>query len=143
MGPDMSGVNLNTFRLHIIVLDLEAYLDSKRVKWGRPCDSVTLHIHGSKADWHNRGALRAHGALPADHPNRKICLVRNLTSLCHSLPQRFGGDTSQSFARLDNDALITDREITLVTKRAAANSGLNPDLRSIHSLRAWGGNCPV
>ena len=122
----MSGVSPNTFRHSIRALDLEARKDSKRATCGEPCDSVTLHIHGGKTDWLNQGAVRTHGALPTDRPNRKICSVRNLVNLRRSFPQRFLENVNQPFARLENDALATDRQLTLVTKRAAGRNGLNP-----------------
>ena len=53
-------------------------------------------------------------------------------------PQRFSANTNKPFSRLGNDALITDHQLTLVIKRAAARNGLNPLLYSIHSLRAGG-----
>ena len=138
LGPGLPGQSHSTFRHSIRALDLEAYKDSKRVIWGTDCDSVTLHIHGSKTDWLNAGTVRTHGALPKDHPHLQICLVRNLMCLHQSLPQRFTENTNQPFARLDNDVLISDRQLTLVIKRAAQRNGLNPDLYSPHSLRAGG-----
>ena len=139
LGPGMCGANPNTFMHSIRMMGLGAYQDSKRAQWGIPCDSVTLQIHGSKTDWLNRGTVRAHGNLPSDHPNLEICLVRNLMALCHIFPRRFCENTNQPFARLGNDALISDRKITLVIKRASASNGLNTDPYSPHSLRAGGG----
>ena len=138
LGPGMSGASPGTFRRSVRVMDLEAFEDSKRVPWGNPCDSVALHIHGSKTDWLNRGTVRTHGALAPDHPNRSICIVHNLMKLHYLLPMRFTSDTQLPFARLTNNALISDRTVALVIKRAAAANGLNPDLYSLHSLRAGG-----
>ena len=138
LGPGAKGATPNTFRYSIRAMDLEAFKDSKRVPWGAPCDSVTLHIHGSKTDWLNQGAVRTRGALPPEHPNRQICIVGNLLDLYRVLPERFTSNVNQPFARLTNDALISDRQLTLVAKRAAAANGLNPLLYSLHSLRVGG-----
>ena len=134
----MKGSNPNNFRHSIRAMCLEAYCNCKRVSWGSPCGSVTLHIHGSKTDWLNCGAVRSHGALPTDHPHKEICLVRNLLDLHQSFPERFTDNVNRPFDRLVNDVLITDRQLTLVVKRAASPNGLNPLLYSLHSLRAGG-----
>ena len=138
LGPGIEDRNSNTPRRSNRAVDLEAYRNEKRAIWGESCDSVTLHIHGIKTDWLNRGAARSHGSLPADHPNLHLCLVRNLTGLRDALPCRFSENVHQPLARLANNELITDRQVALVIKRAAARNGLNPDLYSIHSLRDGG-----
>ena len=138
LGEGMKGNTPGTFRHSVRVMGLEAFSDSKRAPWGNPCDSVALHIHGSKTDWLNRGTVRSHGVLAPDHQNKRICVVNNLMILCQLLPGRFVKNTNLPFARLTNDVLISDRAITLVIKRAAAANGLNPDLYSLHSLRAGG-----
>ena len=71
LGPGLQGQSPNTFRHSIRVLGPEAYKDSKRVSRGEDCDSVTLHIHGSKTDWLHAGTVRTHGALPNDRPTFK------------------------------------------------------------------------
>ena len=138
LGPGLKGHNTNTFRHSIRAMDLEAYKDQARAEWGQPCDSVTLHIHGSKTDWRNRGTVRSHGSLPDDRPNLHLCLIRNLVSLNAILPKRCSENAHWPFARLADDELITDRQVTLVIKRAAARNGLNPELYSLHSSRAGG-----
>ena len=92
LGPGMKGNSPGTFRHSIRAMDLEAYCDSKRVAWGLDCDSVTLHIHGSKTDWLNCGTVRTHGALP------EIILILSyaLLETWLSCVDFFRGDSTQT-----------------------------------------------
>ena len=74
LGPGVKGTGPNKFRHSIRAMDLEEYLDSKRVPRGPPCDSVSLHIHGRKTDWLNCDTVRTHGALPPRSSKQKNLL---------------------------------------------------------------------
>ena len=95
LGPGMKGTFPANYRFSIRTFDIEPHFRSQKVEWGGEVDSISLHIHGIKTDWLNCGTVRTHGMLPADHPNVRICLVRNFANLHYLIPERFSEDTSK------------------------------------------------
>ena len=91
-----------------------------------------------KTDWLNRGTVRAHGDLPPDHPGTEIRLARTLLGLFRVSPNRFTHRLNRPFGRVGNDALITDRQLTLVAKRESSSSRINPHLYCLRPIQSGG-----
>ena len=138
IGPVTKSTESPNHRFSVRMIDIEPHYRFKLAKRSEPIDSISLHIHGSKTDWLNCGAVRTNGQLPNDHPNLLISLVRNFFNLYSLIPGRFDENTQLTFARRANNSLIADLQATRMIRMAVRLKGLTPDQYALHSLRSGG-----